>query len=65
MIVTAGEAARSIGYVPDTTAAPHPATRPQAALTKRRAVDFCRVATALCPAAPGEGQHAAPLGGSY
>jgi hypothetical protein len=66
MIVTAGEAARSIGYVPDTTAAPHPATRPrQAALTKRRAVDFCRVATALCPAAPGGGQHAVPLGGSY
>jgi hypothetical protein len=26
--------------------------RPEIALTKRRAVDFCRVATAICPAAP-------------
>jgi hypothetical protein len=25
---------------------------PQLGLTKRRAVDFCRVATALCPAGP-------------
>ncbi|MGH3300790.1 MAG: putative leader peptide [Streptosporangiaceae bacterium] len=27
------------------------ARRPEIALTKRRAVDFCRVATAICPAA--------------
>jgi hypothetical protein len=25
---------------------------PEIALTKRRAVDFCRVATAICPVAP-------------
>ncbi|HEY7143410.1 MAG TPA: putative leader peptide [Streptosporangiaceae bacterium] len=31
-----------------------------AALTKRRAVDFCRVATALCPPFPGGSQPAAP-----
>jgi hypothetical protein len=28
------------------------ARHPEIALTKRRAVDFCRVATAICPAAP-------------
>jgi hypothetical protein len=28
------------------------ARHPEIALTKRRAVDFCRVATAICPAVP-------------
>ena len=55
--VTARACALSIGYV-------HPRAglrrdrRPQRLLTKRRAVDFCRVATAPCPAPPGD--HAAP-----
>lgn len=29
-----------------------PAAASRIALTKRRAVDFCRVATAICPAVP-------------
>jgi hypothetical protein len=28
------------------------ARRPEVALTKRRAVDYCRVATAICPVVP-------------
>jgi len=46
MIVTAGRSAHSIGYVPACDRSPR-----QPALTKRRAVDFCRVSTAICPAA--------------
>jgi hypothetical protein len=60
MTVTATGAARSIGYVPDGIMAPRTAGRPQqATLTKRRAVDFCLVATAICPAAWGWSQQAA------
>jgi len=39
-VVTAVLSAHNIRYVPSST--------PQL-LTKRRAVDFCRVATAMCP----------------
>ena len=60
MVVTADWAARSIGSVPAKTMAVRlPARRSSAMLTKRRAVDFCRVATALCPAAQGGDQFAA------
>ncbi len=66
MVVIVGDPARSIGYVPDRTAAPHLADRPlEAALTRRRAVDFCRVATAICPARPGGSQPAARLCGGF
>lgn len=41
----------NIGYVPAPTDSRSRAQRPEIALTKRRAVDFCRVATAICPAA--------------
>lgn len=43
----------NIGYVCEPTDSRSRARRPELALTKRRAVDFCRVATAICPAAPG------------
>jgi hypothetical protein len=60
MVVTATGPARSIGYVPDRTAGGRTTGRHQReTLTKRRAVDFCRVATALCPAPPGVGQPVA------
>ena len=39
-VVTAVLSAHSIRYVP---------SRSEQLLTKRRAVDFCRVATAMCP----------------
>ena len=39
-VVTAIALVNTIGYVPSRTAK---------MLTKRRAVDFCRVATAMCP----------------
>jgi hypothetical protein len=39
-VVTAVPLVNSIGYVPSRTAK---------MLTKRRAVDFCRVAAAMCP----------------
>lgn len=42
----------NIGYVSPQTDSRSRARRPELALTKRRAVDFCRVATAICPAAP-------------
>lgn len=42
--VTVTRAPHNIVYVPSWTAQK---------LTKRRAVDFCRVATALCPRRPG------------
>jgi hypothetical protein len=52
-IVTPELAPHSIGYVPARKRADSCGRRPlpQLGLTKRRAVDFCRVATALCPAA--------------
>ena len=43
LVVTAVRPANSIGYVPSRTAE---------MLTKRRAVDFCRVATAMCTGRP-------------
>ena len=43
----------NIGYVSAPTVSRSRARCPEIALTKRRAVDFCRVATAICPAAPG------------
>jgi hypothetical protein len=46
--MTASRATHTIGYVLSWTAQ-MPAAR---MLTKRRAVDFCRVATALCPYGP-------------
>lgn len=42
-VVTAVPPLNSIGYVPSRTVQ---------MLTKRRAVDFCRVATAMCTARP-------------
>jgi len=42
-VVTAVAPVNSIGYVPSRTAE---------MLTKRRAVDFCRVATAMCCPVP-------------
>jgi hypothetical protein len=33
------------------------ARRPELSLTKRRAVDYCRVATAICPVAPLSRRH--------
>lgn len=41
-VMTAAPPRNSIGSVPSTTAV-------NLLLTKRRAVDFCRVATAMCP----------------
>jgi len=43
LMVTAVAPVHSIGYVPSRTAK---------MLTKRRAVDFCRVATAMCRPVP-------------
>jgi hypothetical protein len=43
----------TIYYVSAPTDSRSRAQRPEIALTKRRAVDFCRVATAICPATPG------------
>jgi hypothetical protein len=53
-LVTATPGAHSIGYVPPCNRADNRGRRPlpQLGLTKRRAVDFCRVATALCPVVP-------------
>ena len=48
--VTAASALHTIDYVPSWTAQ---------LLTKRRAVDFCRVATALCRWFPGRSMRAA------
>jgi hypothetical protein len=43
--------AHSIGYVPACNRADNRGRSPlpELGLTKRRAVDFCRVATSLCP----------------
>jgi len=48
--VTLGLAAHSISYVPETirTCRDRQVPAPIAVLTKRRAVDFCRVSTAIC-----------------
>jgi len=48
--MTVATRAHTIGYVPAQTDSPGRARRPDLALTKRRAVDFCHVATAICPA---------------
>ena|GEM_PF-567524 len=48
--MTLGLAAHSISYVPETirTCRDRQVPAPIAVLTKRRAVDFCRVSTAIC-----------------
>jgi hypothetical protein len=51
-IVTPTARPHSIAYVPVQMRSQGRTRRPEIALTKRRAVDFCRVATAICPAAP-------------
>ena len=51
-IVTGAASPHTIGYVPAQMRSGGRARRPEVALTKRRAVDFCRVATAICPVAP-------------
>jgi hypothetical protein len=51
--MTGAVRAHNIGYVSATTDSGSWARRPEIALTKRRAVDFCHVATAICPAASG------------
>jgi len=48
--VTAGAVPHSIGSVPAPKSSAMRARGPGLALTKRRAVDFCRVTTAICPA---------------
>ena len=48
--VTAGAAPNSIGSVLAPKSGAIWVRRPGLALTKRRAVDFCRVNTAICPA---------------
>jgi hypothetical protein len=50
--MTPAASPHNIGYVPAPTDSRSRARRPEIALTKRRAVDFCRVATAICPAVP-------------
>jgi hypothetical protein len=56
-IVTAAPDPHSIGYVPASNRADSRdgSALPELGLTKRRAIDFCRVATALCPAALARG----------
>ena len=48
--MTAAACPHSIGYVSALMCRVSEAGCPGFALTKRRAVDFCRVATAICPA---------------
>jgi hypothetical protein len=48
--VTAGPAPHSIGTVLAPKSRVTWARRTDLALTKRRAVDFCRVTTSICPA---------------
>jgi hypothetical protein len=48
--VTAGPVAHTIGNVLAQKSSVIGARRPCLVLTKRRAVDFCRVTTAICPA---------------
>lgn len=48
--VTATLVPHNIGSVPPPKSRAGRARRPGFALTKRRAVDFCRVTTAICPA---------------
>jgi hypothetical protein len=47
--VTPAARPHSIGYVSAQMRSRGLARRPEVALTKRRAVDYCRVATAICP----------------
>jgi hypothetical protein len=70
--VTLGRAAHSIGTVLAGRSVPawgsaspaiETAQSPRPMLTRRRAVDFCRVATALCQAAHGSSQPVAPRSG--
>jgi hypothetical protein len=59
--VTASASAHTIGYVPGRTSRTCRSGRVRlvrVALTKRRAVDFCRVATALCLPVPRQSQPA-------
>jgi hypothetical protein len=52
-IVTPAARPHSIGYVSAQMRSRGLARRPvRLALTKRRAVDYCRVATAICPVVP-------------
>jgi len=48
--VTALLVPHNIGSVPPPKSSTCRVRRPGLALTKRRAVDFCRVTTAICPA---------------
>lgn len=50
LIVTADADPNSIGYVQPQGRSVRRARCQSVALTKRRAVDFCRVSTAICPA---------------
>jgi hypothetical protein len=70
--VTLGRATHSIGTVLAGRSVPawgsaspaiETAQSPRPMLTRRRAVDFCRVATALCQAAHGSSQPVAPRPG--
>jgi hypothetical protein len=56
-IVTATPGPHNIGYVPACNRAGSRggSPLPDLGLTKRRAVDFCRVATSLCPVALARG----------
>ena len=62
--VTSGRGAHSIRAMPTATNAGRadawqaPAWRAPALLTRRRTVDYCRVATALCPGPPRRRQAA-------
>jgi len=47
--MTVAACPHNIGYVLAPTDGRNRARCPDIALTKRRAVDFCRVATAICP----------------
>jgi len=61
--MTLSPAAHSIGTVSARISAASvigTARTPRPMLTRRRAVDFCRVATALCQAARGRSRPAAP-----
>jgi hypothetical protein len=51
-IVTPAASPHSISYVSAQMRSRGLARRPEVALTKRRAVDYCRVATAICPVVP-------------
>jgi hypothetical protein len=48
--MTVAASAHTIGYVLAQSDSQSQARHQDLGLTKRRAVDFCRVATAICPA---------------